>query len=272
MDTAFTNSGSGVGAAAAMWGRPGTAYDGIAFGLADTISHAVQLLWPRPGERILDIGTGTGWAARLAARRGAQVTGIDFAPGMVAAATELSRGLDPRPEFILARAEDMPFQDGTFDGVVSTYGVIFAEDPRAAIAQMARVLRPGGRLSLATWADDPEGYIGRFFALIGRWSDAPPPAASPFDWGRTDWLGEALGGWFDIACREQTTLLHAPDPATVWEEYATGFGPVAATVAALPDAARAAFRSEFEALHAPYETPLGLVIPRRALLVRGIRH
>jgi protein-L-isoaspartate O-methyltransferase len=60
--------------AAHMWGQPGAAYDGISFGLSDTISHAVQLLWPRPGEQVLDIGTGAGWAARLAARRGARVT------------------------------------------------------------------------------------------------------------------------------------------------------------------------------------------------------
>ncbi|MDN3719893.1 methyltransferase domain-containing protein [Roseibium salinum] len=66
--------------AATMWGSTGKAYDGISFGLSDTISHAVQMLWPRPGERILDIGTGTGWAARLAAGRGASVTGIDIAP------------------------------------------------------------------------------------------------------------------------------------------------------------------------------------------------
>ena len=257
--------------AARMWGLPGTAYDRISFGLSDAISHAVQLLWPRLGERVLDIGTGTGWAARLAARRGARVTGVDIAPGMLSAAERLSRGIEPLPEFIRASAEALPFEDASFDGVISTYGVIFAENPSAAIGEMARVLRPGGRLALATWADEPEGYIARFFALIARWSDAPPPPASPFDWGRPDWLARAMAGRFEIGCREQTTLLYAPDTATVWEEYVNGFGPVATTHAALPESRRAGFRADFEGLHQPYETSIGLVIPRSALLVRGIR-
>ena len=256
---------------ARMWGQTGKAYDGISFGLSDTISHAVQALWPRPGERILDIGTGTGWAARLAASRGAEVVGVDIAPGMLSAAEALSAGTDPRPAFRNAAAEALPFKDESVDGVISTYGVIFSDDPSTAVSEMARVLRPGGRLALATWADSPDGYIARFFALIGEWSDAPPPAASPFDWGRPDWLRDVLGKRFDIDVSEQVTTLYAPDTATVWQEYVAGFGPVAATHAALPEDRRDAFREAFEELHQPFATDLGLVIPRHALVVRGRR-
>lgn len=256
---------------ARMWSAPGAAYDGISFGLSDTISHAVQALWPRPGDRILDIGTGTGWAARLAAWRGANVTGIDIAPGMIDAAETLSARLDPRPVFRLAAAEALPFPDESFDGVVSTYGVIFSNAPSVAVAEMARVLRPGGRLALATWADRPDGYIAGFFGLIGRWSDAPPPSASPFDWGRPEWLRAVVGDRFEIAFREQATTLYAPDMATVWQEYVRGFGPVAATHAALPEARRAAFRAAFEEFHRPYMSDLGVTIPRAALVVRGVR-
>lgn len=156
--------------------------------------------------------------------------------------------------------------------MISTYGVIVAEEPFAAVAEMARVLRSRGRLSLATWADDPDSYIARFFSLIARWSDAPLPPASPFDWGRPDWLDTALSGWSEIAVRAETTTLYAPDTQAVWEEYVAGFGPVAATCDALPEARRAEFRRDFEDLHAPYDTGVGLAIPRQALLVRGIRH
>lgn len=266
MDTAMEVSEAGR-----MWGRPGVAYDGISFGLSDTISHTVQIAWPRRSERLLDIGTGTGWAARLAAGRGARVTGVDIAPGMLDAAESLSGHLEPRPEFVRAAAEALPFDDGTFDCVISTYGVIFSERPAAAIAEMARVLRPGGRLALATWADDPDGYIARFFALLSRWSDAPPPPASPFDWGQPEWLDQAMAGRFEIAMHEQTTVLYAPGVSVVWDEYVNGFGPVAAVHDALPPQRRSAFRAEFEAMHRPYETGLGLRIPRSAMLVSGAR-
>ncbi|MCV2866420.1 class I SAM-dependent methyltransferase [Albidovulum sediminicola] len=261
--------------AARMWGAPGEPYDGISFGLSDTIAHTVQALWPRPGERVLDIGTGTGWAARLAAWRGAEVTGVDIAPGMLQAAERLSARLDPRPVFRPAAAEALPFPDAQFDGVISTYGVIFSDAPSTAVAEMARVLRPGGRLALATWADRAGGYIADFFALLGAWSDAPPPSTpaspSPFDWGREDWLRQVVGARFEIEIREQVTTLYAPDVPTVWQEYLNGFGPVAATHAALPPERREAFRAAFAELHRPFATGLGLVIPRTALVVRGVR-
>ena len=259
------------GSEARMWGQPGAAYDGISFGLSDTISHTVQILWPRQGERILDIGTGTGWAARLAARRGAEVTGVDIAPGMLAAARALSVGLEPRPVYKQAAAEALPFADASFDGVISTYGVIFSRSPSTAVREMARVTRSGGRLALATWADNPEGYIARFFGLIGQWSDAPPPSSSPFNWGRPAWLKKSLSEHFDVQCREQVTTLYAPDIATIWTEYVNGFGPVAATYNALSQERRAAFRAAFEKLHRPFETEIGVVIPRDALVVRGVR-
>lgn len=255
---------------ARMWGEPGRSYDGISFGLSDTISHTVQALWPRPGEQILDIGTGTGWGARLANWRGAAVTGVDISPGMLEAAEALSAGLDPRPVFKRGAAEALPFPDKSFDGVLSTYGVIFSSAPTRAVAEMARVLRPGGRMALATWADDPEGYVAGFFGLVGEWSGAPPPSASPFDWGRRDWLQETLGAFFEIEVREQVTMLYAPDVTTVWEEYVRGFGPVAASHAALPPDQREAFRAAFEEFHRRYESASGLVIPRLALVIRGV--
>ncbi|WP_269581157.1 class I SAM-dependent methyltransferase [Roseibium sp. Sym1] len=257
--------------AAAMWGSTGAAYDGISFGLSDTISHCVQMLWPRPAERILDIGTGTGWAARLAAQRGARVTGIDISPGMLHAAEKLSKGLDPLPDFLKAPAEALPFEDGEFDGLVSTYGIIFSGVPDNAIAEMMRVLRPGGRFALATWADETEGYIPRFFRLIASFSSAPPPPVSPFAWGNPDWLAAALGRDFAIATRKQTTVLYAPDAETVWQEYLKGFGPVAATHASLDGTGQAAFRDAFMDMHRQYATNAGLVVPRQAVLVKGTR-
>ncbi|MEM8796740.1 MAG: class I SAM-dependent methyltransferase, partial [Pseudomonadota bacterium] len=179
--------------------------------------------------------------------------------------------LQPRPNFQLATAEALPFPDGHFDGVISTYGIIFSSDPEKAVAEVARVLKPEGRLALSTWADQPEGYIARFFALVSQWAGAPPPEHSPFAWGREDWLRDVVGKHFDIGIRAQETTLYIPDVETIWNEYVNGFGPVAVTYAAQPDDKKTAFKTAFEDFHRPFETEMGLVIPRPALVVRGRR-
>ncbi len=199
------------------------------------------------------------------------MTGVDIAPGMLAAAEALSAGQAPSPSYRRAAVEELPFEDGSLDGVISTYGVIFSNAPCQAAKEMARVLRAGGRLALATWADSADGYNARFFAMLETWSEAPPPAASPFDWGNSRWLNQALGDLFDVRILEQTTTLYAPDLATVWMEYVNGFGPVAATYSALPSDQRGALKAAFEDLHRPHASEFGVVIPRQALIVRGVR-
>ncbi|MDA7430532.1 methyltransferase domain-containing protein [Primorskyibacter aestuariivivens] len=253
-----------------VWGTGGAAYDPISFGLSDGIGHAVQKLCPAPGEKVLDLGTGTGWAARLVAGLGADVTGLDMSEPMIRAARELSAHLETRLRFRKGAAEALPFDDATFDGVISTYGVMFASQPDRAISEMARVLRPGGRMALTTWAET-EGYIADFFAVIGHHSDAPPPEASPFDWGNEDWLRDHLGRQFDISVEPLTTTYFAPDAATVWHKYRQGFGPVRATYDALPPDRAEAFRADFIAMQEHYAGASGLRITRKALLVSGRR-
>jgi SAM-dependent methyltransferase len=110
--------------AAAMWGRGGKEYDEVSFAISDALAHAAQRLNARAGERILDVATGTGWSARNVARRGATVTGVDISPELLAAAGDLSQHIRPPIEFRLADAEQLPFDDGAFDGVISTFGVM----------------------------------------------------------------------------------------------------------------------------------------------------
>ncbi len=256
-------------AAAQAWGHSGAAYDFISFGLSDALSYAVQCLWPRPGRKVLDIATGTGWTARLAAAQGADVTAIDIADPLLDAARELSAHLPIT--FRHADAEALPFEDAAFDGTISTYGVIFAGDQQQAASELARVTRPGGRMVLTTWRADPASYIPAFFAMVGSYGDAPPPDPSPMNWGDPDWLRDTLSDAFDLDIREITTTLYAPDADTLWEKYLHGFGPMELTANALAPERLAAFREDFRALHAPYDTGNGLKIDRKALLVQGIR-
>ena len=121
--------------ATTMWGRGGKAYDEVSFAISDALAHAAQRLNARAGERILDVATtGTGWSARNVARGGAVVMGVDISPELLAAATGLSGHIRPRIEFRLGDAEQLPFDDAAFDGVISTFGVMFAINHATAAA------------------------------------------------------------------------------------------------------------------------------------------
>ena len=133
--------------ASATWGSGGEAYDAISDTIADGIDHVVNRVWPNPGERFLDIATGSGWTARRLAARGATVTGIDIGEGVIEAAKRLAPGIT----FQVGDAEALAFDDASFDGVTSTYGVMFVSRPEAAAAEIARVTRKGGRVGLVTW-------------------------------------------------------------------------------------------------------------------------
>ena len=149
--------------AAGLWSLGGENYDEISFGVSDALAHAAQRLAPKANEQILDVATGTGWSARNVARAGARVTAVDIAADLLTAARELSAHVRPPIAFQLADAESLPFPDGHFDGVISTFGVMFARNHERAAAELARVCRKGGRLVLATWA--PEGFAPK---VLGR--------------------------------------------------------------------------------------------------------
>jgi ubiquinone/menaquinone biosynthesis C-methylase UbiE len=105
--------------AAAVWGSGGSAYDRVSETIADALDHVVARLEPQPGEKCLDVATGTGWTARLLRKRGAEVTGVDIGEGVIQAAKKLAPDID----FRIGDAEELEFADGSFDVVTSTFGV-----------------------------------------------------------------------------------------------------------------------------------------------------
>src|SRR5580765_4717686 len=111
---------------AAVWSAGGERYDEISRGISDSIEHCVRRLNPLPGERILDLSTGTGWTSRVVARRGAMVIGVDIAPDLLDAARAKASQEMLAIDYRLGDAEDLPFEDGAFDAVVSTVGIMFA--------------------------------------------------------------------------------------------------------------------------------------------------
>jgi SAM-dependent methyltransferase len=137
-------------------------YERTAAELEPAARHVVERAAIAPGERVLDLACGTGNAARLAVAAGARVTGLDSAPRLV----EVARDRVPDAEFVVGDALELPFGDGAFDVVVSVFGVIFVPDPARAIAEIVRVLAPGGRALLSAWR--PEGPVTSMVGVLGR--------------------------------------------------------------------------------------------------------
>jgi len=214
--------------------------------LAELLSPAadalVEAAGVAPGDRVLDVATGTGNAALAAARRGATVTGADLTPRMLelAGARAVREGVEL--ELVEADLEDLPFPGGAFDVVVSVFGVIFAPRPAAAVAELARVLRPGGRLALTSWWEG--GYVGRMGELVGeRLPPLPPGTADVSAWGRPAFLAQVLGGAFTAVRSEVRSLPwrfpSAPATRAYWEAHSPSH--VAAKRALPPELVQAMF-------------------------------
>ena len=257
--------------AAAMWGSPGRKYDEISRFVSSGIEHCVERLLPSPNDYVLDIATGTGWTSRRLASWGARVVGVDISEGMLSAAREIAaeRGLDIT--YQIADAEALPFEDGEFDAVISTFGAMFAPDREAVASELARVCRKGGRLALICWTPD-SGPV-KMRNVLAPYAPPPPspPPPSPFDWGRPDWVEQTLRNAFDLGFEHGTLYHRVPDGGTGWDVLAESFGPVYGVAHGLDDECRAAARADMAALYDQYKDGLGVAFPCEYLVTVGVR-
>ena len=256
---------------AAVWSSGGRHYDAISRGIADSIEHCVFRLDPKPGERILDLSTGTGWTSRVVARRGADVVGVDIASDLLDAARGAAAAEGLRIEYRLGDAESLPFEDASFDAVVSTVGVMFATRPEAAAAELARVCRKGGRIALTTWT--PDGNVFGMFSVMKRYMPAPasPAPRSPFEWGHIERVRELLDDAFALRFERSTSFYREPSAEAAWSTFSTGYGPTKSLAMSLDPDRLAELRSDFIAFHATFATELGICVPREYLLTVGVR-
>jgi SAM-dependent methyltransferase len=257
--------------AAVTWSSGGDNYDAISKGIADAIEHCVLRLNPQPGERILDLATGTGWTSRVVARRGASVVGADIAEGLLLAARAKAENAGLNIEYHQADAERLPFETGSFDAVVSTFGVMFAGKPEQAARELARVVRKGGRLALTTWVSDSNLF--KMFQVMKRYMPPPPTPAprSPFEWGNTDRIRELLGADFDLKFERAVSYYREPTAEAAWETFSRGYGPTLSLAASLDAQRRAALKADFVAFHAGFPTSLGICVPREYWVTLGTR-
>jgi ubiquinone/menaquinone biosynthesis C-methylase UbiE len=210
--------------------------------VGESLCEAVDV---EAGWKVLDVAAGNGNASLAAARRGCDVTATDYVESLLDQA-----GLRARAEGVplvtrQADAEDLPFDDDSFDGVLSTFGVMFTPDPSRSGAELVRVCRPGGRMGLANWT--PTGFIGQMFKIVG--AHVPPPAGvpSPLLWGTEDHLRDVLAGADVEITRRHFTFRYRS--AQHWfDTFREYYGPTLKAWSALDDEGRRTLQEKLVAL------------------------
>ena len=200
------------------------------------------------GWQVLDVAAGNGNASLAAARRGCEVTATDYVDSLLerartrAAADGLS--LTTRS----ADAEDLPFEDASFDGVLSTFGVMFTPNPERAAAELVRVCRPGGRIGLANWT--PAGFVGQMFKIVGQHAAPPPGVPSPLMWGTEDRLQELRGEHAKVEIARKVFTFRFRSAEDFFETFKAYYGPMVRASASLDAAGQASLRDQLVALAA----------------------
>ena len=201
-------------------------FDVIAQRIWEVGDELVAKMDIKEGERVLDVATGTGNVAVPAAAAGGVVTGLDITPKLLEDARRNAAAAGVEAEWVEGDAQDLPFEDGSFDVVVSTFGCMFAPDHKRAAGEIARVLAPGGRFGVVAWK--PEGNIGRFFLTIAKYAPPPPEGFQPPPlWGMRDHVEEIFDGTgVELSFEDGAAHWHFGSDEEAVEEYSTKFGPI----------------------------------------------
>jgi SAM-dependent methyltransferase len=222
--------------------------------LARTITSVGELVAEHAqagaGDRLLDVATGSGNVAIPAALAGADVTGLDLTPKLLEVARQRAAEANVQIEFVEGDAEELPFDDRSFDRVTSCFGVMFAPRHDVAAAELVRVAKPGARIVVAAWT--PEGLNGRMFKTVGSYMP-PPPAElqQPVMWGEEQHLRELFADTgAELAFERHDVTLEAESPEK-WLDYNERvLGPMTMAKAALePQGSWEALRGELLELY-----------------------
>ena len=196
----------------------------------------VQACGIGPGMSVLDVAAGTGNASIPAAEAGARVTASDLTPELFDAGRERAEAKGVQLDWVEADAENLPFEDASFDVVISSIGAMFAPHHQEVADEMVRVCRPGGTIGMLNWT--PEGMIGALFKTMGPFAPPPPPGAQPPPlWGGEEHVKELFGDRVDFRTldRELLEITAFEHPHDYGEHFKAKYGP---TIAARNNAAR----------------------------------
>ena len=233
--------------------------------VGESLAEACDLLFD---ERVLDVAAGNGNATLAAARRGCKVTSTDYVPSLLQHGERRARAEGLQVDFRVADVEALPFEDGAFDVVLSTFGQMFAPDHARTALEMARVCRPGGRIGMANWT--PESLVGQMFKVLGKHvpphADVKPPAL----WGTEAHLRELFGNRaIAIECTRRYFKFRYRSAAHFVAVFRTWYGPVHKAFAALGEERGAHLERDLIALLDGMNTggPNTLVVPGEYLEV-----
>jgi len=227
----------------------------------------VRLLEPRPGERWLDAATGTGAVAQLAAHAGAEVVGVDLAPGLIGTARRLAAEQGLEITFKVGDAEALPVPDASFDVVSSSMGIIFAPDHEAVARELARVSKPGGRIGFAAWRE------GACFQPITHKYAPPlePGQGDSIDWGREEYAEQLLADDFELTFDEGDAPISGSSGEEVFQLLVESAGPMKARAETMPAELFQQFRTDFVDLFEQHRQGDTVSVPAPYLVILGRR-
>jgi SAM-dependent methyltransferase len=232
--------------------------------VGESLAEACDL---KTDERVLDVAAGNGNATLAAARRGCVVVSTDYVGSLLDRGAERARAERLKVTFQTADAELLPFPDGSFDAALSTFGVMFAPDHGQAANELARVVRPGGRIGLASWT--PDSLVGRMFKVLGRYVPPPPGLQAPSLWGTEAHLRSLFPAAADIQARSLHFNFRYRSAAHFIDVFRTWYGPVNKAFAAQSAEKAEALAGELAALLDSLNRagPGSLVVPSEYLEV-----
>jgi ubiquinone/menaquinone biosynthesis C-methylase UbiE len=200
----------------------------------------------RAGQRVLDVAAGNGNVSLAAARRWCEVVSTDYVASLLERGRKRAEAEGLPVTFREADAEALPFENASFDVVVSTFGVMFTPNQEQAAAELMRVLKPGGKIGLANWT--PDGFIGQMFKVLGKYLPPPAGTKSPALWGTRARLDDLFGEAAAIKAQSRHFVFRYRSAEHFLEVFRTYYGPMLKAFAALDTAGQQGLRHDLLAL------------------------